>query len=579
MHQSVERKVKDEKRESSWRNAHAIAGVMPSMFLRRLLFGRVHRKLGGAFEMFAVGSAPLEKKVAISWERMGIQVIEGYGASETTGFVALNTREDNVLGTVGRIVPGVKKKLTGSGELMVAGDNIVSGYFNNKEKTDEAFENGWFHTGDIVRFDGTGRLQITGREKFKIVLPDGKKVYPEDVEKKLNNHPLVRDAVAVGKPTDEGEVVHAELIVDHPKKMNKIIDEVNKQLNNHEQILSYHVWQGDDFPRTKSLKIDRKNVLEEVMQKRSASLSDTNKENGNHDTLTTILRAIVGKKHTRILSKDLHFDSLKRIELLALIEEEMGVSVDEEKITSKTTVSDMRSLIESGTPASVGDGEKLARWQFTDTMDRVRVALQNSIAFPLFNIPIKLTVTNRHNIDRIVTPQLFIFNHCGIYDVVHILRCLPDEIRKKTAIAATSEFWHRGVKDWFFPSVFGNAFPFVKAEVHRSMRGNFDRVGHLLDRGYNVMISPEGNITHTGKLLPFHTGAGYIAVEMNVPVTPFKINGLYDLWPEITDRKLNLYWPKKFGTVEVIIGEPITFEDGTSYEDATQTLRNALIQL
>ena len=93
------------------------------------------------------------------------------------------------------------------------------------------------------------------------------------------------------------------------------------------------------------------------------------------------------------------------------------------------------------------------------------------------------------------------------------------------------------------------------------------------------MISPEGNITHTGELLPFHTGAGYIAVEMGVPVIPFKINSYFELWPEETKRKLNLFWPKKFGTVEVIVGEPISFDPTTPYEEATEVLRKTMINL
>ena len=111
------------------------------------------------------------------------------------------------------------------------------------------------------------------------------------------------------------------------------------------------------------------------------------------------------------------------------------------------------------------------------------------------------------------------------------------------------------------------------------MRGNFDRVGELLDKGYNILISPEGNITHTGELLPFHSGAGYIAVEMGVPVTPFKILGYYELWPEIESRELNLYWPVKFGTIEVVVGEPLIFPKETSYEEATTKLRERILNL
>lgn len=581
--QNVERRLEEDKKEKQWENGQKIALFLPFK-LRRLLFSKLHESLGGQFELFVSGSAPLETKLAQTWINIGIHVLEGYGASETTGFVSTNSLKSNRLGTVGKIMPGIDYQKTDEGELLVSGGNIVSGYFENPEKTAESFPDGKFHTGDIVKIDRDGYLRIVGRDKFKIVLADGKKVYPEDVEKRLNNNPQVVDSTVFGIPTDEGEIVHAELILKNPHQLKQIIDNVNKKLNPHEQITDFGTWPQDDFPRNKTLKVDREAVREEVMQRKNGEHKNHQGEEDKKDKIVDLLKIVSGKKNIPInsgtnLATDLKLDSLKRIELLAFIEEELGVSVDELEITSQTTVADLRKLVQNGKPVIIEDGEKLGNWQFTQKMDITRVVLQESLIFPLFNIGFKIKIIHPENLLYLKAPQLFIFNHVGVYDVVNVLRVLPREVRKKLAIAATAELWHEEAYHRYFSEILANVFPFVKAESHGAMRGNFDRVGQLLDMGYSIMISPEGNITHTGELLPFHTGAGYIAVEMGVPVVPFKINGYYQLWPEKTERKLNLFWPENFGEVEVVIGEPITFERNTSYEDATNLLREAVINL
>ncbi len=582
--QNIERHIKVEKKEEVWKKSHSIAPYLP-MFLRKQLFRPVHDSLGGSFSFFACGSAPLDVKIAEEWMRMGVEIVEGYGASETTGFISTNTLQHKKIGTVGRILQGIEYKKSETGELYVKGKNVVSGYFDNPEKTKEAFPDGWFNTGDIVQFDSSGYIKIVGRDKFKIVLPDGKKVYPEDVEKKLNNNPLVADSTVFGLDLGEGEIVHAEIITSNPHKLTQVVDEVNKTLNPHEQILDYGRWLHDDFPRTKTLKVDREAVRTEVKERKSGIKVTEDHERENNDKVLRILSTVSGKKHVSMhgnatLATDLKLDSLKRIELLALIEEEMGVSVDELKITSQTTISDLRTLIEHGKPTVVDDKIRIPQWQFTRTTDNMRVALQDVVAFPLLNSWIKVNLKNPENLKKIKTPQLFIFNHVGVYDVVtSILRILPREIRKKTAIAATNLIWQESDIKGIMAGLFANCIPFVRAEEHEAMRGNFERVGQVLDNGYNIAISPEGNITHTGKLLPFHTGAGYIAIEMGVPVTPFKMNGYYELWPEEAKRTSQLFWPKKPGSVEVIVGEPITFPPSTSYEEATEILRKTMLDL
>jgi 1-acyl-sn-glycerol-3-phosphate acyltransferase len=184
-------------------------------------------------------------------------------------------------------------------------------------------------------------------------------------------------------------------------------------------------------------------------------------------------------------------------------------------------------------------------------------------------------------LEKIRAPQMFIFNHVGVYDVFQDFRAMPADIRRKTAVAMTSQIWQHRWQVWFV-MLYANGFPFIRTEAgdgNNATKGNFERVGEILDKGFNIFISPEANITKTGELLPFHTGIGYIAIEMDVPVTIFKLKGYFELWPEDLDRKLNLFWPKKFGRIEVVVSDPITFKPGTSYEEATEILRQTMLHL
>jgi long-chain acyl-CoA synthetase len=582
---NIERTVKNKGMEVEWEKANNLARSVP-MHLRRKIFKDIHQSLGDHFKFFVCGSAPLEDKLAQQWLRMGIDVLEGYGASETTGFISTNTFHSRKQGTVGKIIPGIGYKTSAEGELYVKGKNITHGYYNNPEKTAESYQDGWFKTGDIVQIDTESFIKIVGRDKFKIVLPDGKKVYPEDIEKKLNDNPNVVDSTVFGINRGEGDIVHAEIITKTPNLVDDIIRTVNQSLNPHEQILDYGVWTEDDFPRTKTLKVDRQAVKDRVMNHSGQQAQQNDSVQVQKDTLLRILTTVSGDNNIdlsgdRTLATDLKLDSLKRIELLAIIEEELGVSVDEMKITPQTTIDQLRQLISEGKQVIIDDGIKLPPWQFTDATDRRRVFVQDYIFLPLLRMFIKPRIIHKENLQKIKTPQLFIFNHVGPQDVfTSIIGVLPSQIRLKTAIAGTHMIWIENKFNGYMATTVGNVLPFIKAESNAAMRGNFERVGQVLDLGYNLAISPEGNFSPDGNLLPFHTGAGYIAVEMQVPVTIFKMNGYRELWPDKPERGApNYWWPVKRGTVDVIISEPISFAKDTPYEEATRILRQKMIEL
>ena len=160
----------------------------------------MHRLFGLKFWAFVVGAAPLEPELEAFWGELGFAVIQGYGLTETAPIVSLNHPFGTKRGSVGKAIAGVSVKIAPDGEILVRGENVTTGYFNAPPEDARAFEDGWFHTGDIGEIGDDGQLFIRGRKKEMIVTPEGLNVFPEDVERVLNQLPGVRESAVVGVP-------------------------------------------------------------------------------------------------------------------------------------------------------------------------------------------------------------------------------------------------------------------------------------------------------------------------------------------------------------------------------------------
>lgn len=176
--------------------------------IRRKLFKQIIDALGGGMRFIISGGAPLDKKISKWFNSIGIKLVQGYGLTETSPVIAAEYDNNISYGSVGKKMQSlnidiINKDANGIGEIIVKGPSVMLGYYNNKDLTNEVLKNGWFHTGDLGYIDANGFLFITGRKKDMIVLKNGKKVFPEELEILVNSLEEVEESFVYGAPSVE----------------------------------------------------------------------------------------------------------------------------------------------------------------------------------------------------------------------------------------------------------------------------------------------------------------------------------------------------------------------------------------
>jgi long-chain acyl-CoA synthetase len=523
---------------------------------RRLLFYPVQKKFGSHFTVFVSGGAPLDPEVFNFWSAMGFTVLEGYGLTETSPVLCVNTMERQVAGSVGPPLPGVQVKIEGK-EVLARGDSVFPGYYQNEQASREAFtSDGWFRTGDLGEIGPDGWLVIKGREKELIVTGAGVNVYPDELEAVLNKIPGVKESCVIGMERGGGEEVHAVLLMDSSgKKPEEVIGEANRNLDSMHQITGYTVWLEPEFPKTTTLKIKKFAVKEAVKQ--GADAGDAS----SCDSLINLLAKVTGTGAGQIreesqLVADLGLTSIGRLELVNFLEQEYRLDIDDSQIGPQTRVSDLRQIISKR--EKVTQTNHFRFWTNSPVASSVRRFWDAVFHYPVYRSFVTLEVLGRAELDHLDGPVFFVANHLSYFDQPSVMFALPPKLRYSTATAAWAEFffgeyhgfdlvWRRFCYE--YASLLFNLFPLPQRQ---GFSRSFQFMGKLADAGINILIFPEGAHTRIGKMQPFQLGLGFMVKELGIPVVPIKISGTDQVLPPDTG------FPRR-GKVTVTFGKPLHF--------------------
>src|SRR5208337_685080 len=253
----------------------------------QLVFSKIREGLGGRVETFISGGAPLGRELAEWFATIGIRIHEGYGLTETSPVIAVNTPIHHRIGTVGRTLPNLEVRIAEDGEILVRGPSVFKGYWNRPEETQNAFQDGWFKTGDIGNIDADGYLSVTDRKKELIKTSGGKFIAPQPIENSLKLNPLVGTAAIIGdrrkfafvlispnfalleewaRSNDVGFSSRAELVANAKVQAlyDGIVEEINKSLARFEKLkrvlLVADEFTADNGALTPTMKLRRRVV-------------------------------------------------------------------------------------------------------------------------------------------------------------------------------------------------------------------------------------------------------------------------------------------------------------------------------
>lgn len=523
--------------------------------------------LGIQFRMIGVGGASLDIELERWWKRKLIFVLNGYGMTETSSVIAINSPFANKKGSVGRIAKGVEIKFSQDNEVLVKGENVTTGYYNEEEKTKNSFEDGWFKTGDVGELKNSF-LYIKERKKDIIITSSGLKAYPIDIESCLNSIKSVKESCVIQR----GNKIHAVLILNEKGSCEEIIKEANKKLLEHQKIASCSIWHEPQFPKTPTGKVKRF-ILEQSIDKEKIH-SKFSYGNKVFETIHEVLNPNkMIKQKTKLV--DLGMDSLKRIELISELEKNFDAEIDETRIDQNTSAADIEKIMNESRITRV----KFRIWQTWNILGFMRKTLHFAVLFPIVRLFTKTEYNGMKNIFGIKEPVIFVSNHQSALDVPVIIRHLEMQF----AVAASPEvvfgFGMSGMKKilrkmlGYYSSFSYNAYPFG-TEIGTDTSLEF--TGEMLDRNFSIILFPEGERTLDGKIHEFKPGIGFIVLNMQAPVVPIKLNGLFEVLPR---SKII----PKFGKASVTFGKPIKFSGKQlarmTYQDVAKFLEQKVSEL
>ncbi|MFN0088615.1 MAG: AMP-binding protein [Blastocatellia bacterium] len=589
-----------------------------------VLFSRVHRIFGGRLRLLVSAASYFDPRIIRDFHSLGFTVQQGYALTETFGGGTFTPYDENVIGSAGKPLPGVELKLvdkdeSGLGEIAISGPSVMRGYLDDPQGTAEVLRDGWFYTGDLATQDPDGNIFIRGRRKEMIVLSSGKKVYPEEVELHYLQSPHIKEMCVMGVSGDQdyaqSERLHAVIvpdfdymkqhrIVNSKEIVREAIEEYSASLPKYKRILTYEI-QTEPLPRTASKKIMRYKVASSAANGHSSQAESSASQyrvlEGDDLLQATeesrraleIMRAesplLDREVHLDMnLELDLGFDSLQRIELLAQIEQALGLRLGDDVASQTFTVRDLlrtiRRQIEAGerlngkaAPSArvtwreiiaSADADDMAGKYIIDPTPFSRAIhyLALCLIYLIARILFRLKVRGIENLPR-DRPFLICPNHQGYLDGPLVSSVLPYRVIKYMFTLGFTPFFSGGFKDWIARTA--RIVP-VDADTNLGRAMRISAIG--LKAKQNLLIFPEGGLTCDGELQTFKKGVGILARELNVPIVPVAIEGSFNAWSKVGDGI-------KLAPIRITFGPPVELEASGQSDDPDREYAHIALQI
>ena len=553
-------------------------------FLRRWwIFRDVHRQFGWKFWAFISGGAALDSETEEFWGRLGYAAIQGYGLTETTSLISVNHPFKLGKGSIGKVLPGREVKLAEDGEIMIRGGGVAAGYWGAGHAKEVVDEQGWYRTGDVGTLDEAENLYFKGRKKEVIVTPAGLNIYPEDLEAALRRQPEVKDCVVVGIERGGNAEPCAVVIVRDDARLDAVLERANESLAEFQRMRMWVRWPQEDFPRTSTQK-PRRNVIAEFAAREILQNKET--KVGSDSPVIELINRIAGRRSDAKLDSDLSADlglsSLDRVELIGALEDRYQVDLSETGFSAARTVGDVERMLS-------GQARARAEYHYPAWVLRWPVTWVRWLAHYLLMTPAMLLlgwprIEGRENLRGWNGPLLVVCNHIADVDVGFVQTALPARLRNRIATATGGEALEAlrtpAAGRGFFLRIYDriqwglgvsllNLFPLPR---EAGFRQSFAYAGEAVDRRYSVLVFPEGRHTVDGKVNPFRAGIGLLANNLNIPVLPMRIVGMF----EVKQAGKKFARPGKIG---VRIGRPMRFAAGSDPAQIARELQRAVAEL
>ena len=556
------------------RKIYAIAEKINSKRFSRMIFSKVHKKFGGHLNVMVSGGAKLDPEIATFFNVLGFTVCEGYGLTETSPVLAVNSIKYNKVGTVGKALYNTELKIVDE-ELWVKGPQIMKGYYNKPEKTAEVMtEDGWFKTGDLAEIDKDGYLTIRGRKNSMIVLSNGKNIDPETVENKIMglSGPLIKEIGILGHEDKLAAIIVPDLLEFRKQGINNIqtylkdiIENYNLTASNYKKVLDYKLVE-DELPKTRLGKTKRFMLPELYKKDEKVKEKVEEPQTQEYQAIKEFVAKLKGFEPgpEENLELDLGMDSLDKVELLAYVESTFGIKIDEEKFAEMPNLKllseyisekaeffmnsevDWKKIIDKAPNREIKNG-----WLINALRPLIYVILK-------MYFRLKIDRTNKISDE----PQIFVSNHQSFVDALVLGALIPSKIQKKTFFLAINWYFKKGIMKYVADN--GNI---ILVDIDKNVKETVEEIALHIKNGKNVLIFPEGARTKNGKVGKFKKVFAIIAKELNVNVQCLGIKGGYEAY----SRFMKFPLPKR---IEVTVLEKIKPE-GT-YEEIRERAENII---